>query len=384
MQSRHRATGWLLAGALALACGGSDEPTPSGAPMARQQAAPAEERADNAPPQVERVVLNPQRPLPGHRIEARIDVSDPDGDPIRLEIEWRHAGRVIASGRQASIAPEGLRKGDELAVTVTATDGRDESAPVTVSTRVGNQAPVLQDLYLTPEDGAQPGQTVTAVTLGYDPDGDTLEYEFTWLLNDRPVRGADAPTFDTRALARGDKLKASARVTDGTDTSPERESKTMELANRPPRIAGAPLVEPIPGGVQGQLEAEDPDGDVSLRFRVLEGPPGLAVDSVSGRLTWKPEPGTTGTHPVEVAVADSFGAESALRFELQVSARGEAAEGDAPPAKGAAGGGEEAESDAADELDADADELADADEDADEADPLEDDEPEAEDAEAGE
>jgi hypothetical protein len=378
MQSRHRATGWLLAGAFAFACGGSEESKPSGASMTRQQAAPAAERADNSPPVVERVVLNPQRPLPGHRIEARIEVSDPDGDPIRLELEWRQAGRVIASGRQTTVMPEGLTKGDEISVTVTATDGRDESAPVHVATRVANQMPVLQDLYLTPEDGAQPGQTVTAVPQGYDHDGDTLEYTFTWLLNDRPVRGANGPTFDTRALARGDKLKVRASVSDGENESPERESKVMELANRPPRIAGAPIVEPMQGGIQGQLEAEDPDGDASLRFRVLSGPPGLQVDAVSGRLTWKPEPGTTGTHPVEVAVADSLGAESALRFELTVSAS-DVAEG-APPAKAKAAADDEAEEgddDASDELADDAEEL-------DEADPLEDEEPEADEDEAAE
>jgi hypothetical protein len=376
MQSRTRATGWLLASAFALACGGSEEPAPSGAPMAREEAAPAAERAENAPPVVERVVLNPQRPLPGQRIEARIEVSDPDGDPIRLALEWRHAGRVIASGRQTNVMPEGLQKGDEIEVTVTATDGRDESAPVRVATRVANQMPVLQDLYLTPEDGAQPGQTVTAVPQGYDHDGDTLEYTFTWLLNDRPVRGADGPSFDTRALSRGDKLKVRVSVSDGELESPERESKAMDLANRPPRIAGAPVVEPTKSGVQGQLEAEDPDGDVSLRFRILEGPPGLHVDAVSGLLTWKPEPGTTGTHPVEVAVADSLGAESALRFELTVSAHDE--EG-APPAKAKPGAADDAEEgdDTSDELADDADEL-------DEADPLEDEEPEAEEAEAAE
>jgi hypothetical protein len=375
MQSRHRATGWLLAGALALACGGADEPKPSGAPMTREQSAPAAEREENSAPVVERLVLNPQRPLPGHRIEARIDVSDPDGDPIRLDVEWRHAGRVIGKGRQTSMAPEGLRKGDELAVTVIATDGRDESEPVRVATRVANQAPILHELYLTPEGGLQPGQTVTAVPQASDPDGDALEYEFTWLLNDRLVRGATGPTFDTRALERGDKLKARARVTDGESASPERESQEAELANRPPRIAGAPVVEPASGGgIQAQLEAEDPDGDVSLRFRVLEGPRGLAVDPVSGRLTWKPEPGTTGTHPVEVAVADSFGAESALRFELEISARDEEQKPGAPPAKAAAG----EENDDADAELADADEAEPAQDEAPEAEELDTEEPEAE------
>jgi hypothetical protein len=360
MHSRYRATGWLLAGAFALACGGAEEPKPSGAPMARKEAAPVADREENAAPVVERVVLHPQRPRPGHRIEARIEVGDADGDPIRLDVEWSHNGQVIQKGRQASVAPEGLRKGDELAVTVTATDGRDESEPVRVATEVANQMPALLEVLLTPEGGVQPGQTVTAIPQATDPDGDPLEYEFTWLLNDRAVRGATAATFDTRSLARGDKLKARVRVSDGEDESPELDSKVLDVANRPPRILGAPVIESVVGGVEGQLEAEDPDGDVSLRFRLLEGPRGLVVDPISGRLSWKPEAGSTGTHPVEVAVADTFGAESALRFELTVSARGDGNKEDAPPAKASA---PDPDDDSADADELDADEPADADDD---------------------
>lgn len=371
MQSRHRATGWLLAGAFALACGGGEEPKPSGAPMARKESAPVAEREDNAPPVVERVVLHPQRPRPGHRIEARIEVGDPDGDPLRLDIEWSHNGQVIQKGRQASVAPDGLRKGDDLAVTVVASDGRDESDPVRVATQIANQLPALLEVLLTPEGGVQPGQTVTAIPQATDPDGDPLEYEFTWLLNDREVRGATAATFDTRSLERGDKLKARVSVSDGEDASPELDSKVLDVANRPPRILGAPVIEAVVGGVEGQLEAEDPDGDVSLRFRLLEGPRGLVVDPISGRISWKPEAGSTGTHPVEVAVADTFGAESALRFELTVSARGDGKKDDAPPAKAA-----NADRDGDDDS-ADAEEL-------DEAEPADDEDAEADEPEAEE
>src|SRR5262245_44831040 len=129
MRSRRIASALLAAGALALACGGDDEPKPTGAPLARGEATAGEERAENQPPVVERVVLHPPRPLPGSRIEARIEASDPDGDPIRLSLEWRHAGRVIESGPQTAVAPERLKKGDEVQVIVTATDGRDESVP---------------------------------------------------------------------------------------------------------------------------------------------------------------------------------------------------------------------------------------------------------------
>lgn len=320
----------LAVGALALACGGDDDPKPSGASMVQRAPAASAEAAENQPPVVERVVLHPPRPLPGNRIEARIEASDPDGDPIRLSLEWRHDGRVISEGTHTTIAPAGLAKGQTVEVIVVATDGHDESAPVRTRTSVGNQAPMIDALYLAPDGEVRPGQEVTAAPQGRDADGDALEYEFEWRLNGQVVRAAQAAAFDTSALKRGDRLQARVRASDGDEWSPVAESMMLELANRPPEIAGLPPVESVAGGIHVQLDAEDPDGDRGLRFRVLTGPPGLRVDAVTGRVSWQPPAGAIGTHPVEIAVADSLGAESALRFELTVSAANDAAP---PPAK---------------------------------------------------
>ena len=344
---------------LALACGSEEEPKPSGAPMVRNEVEPADERAENNAPVVESVVLNPPQPLPGHRIDARVEASDPDGDPIRLSLEWHHNGRTISSGSKTNIAPEGLTKGEEIEVVVTATDGRDESAPVRVTATVGNQAPLISAIALAPDGEVLPGQEVTAVPQGMDPDGDELEYEFEWLLNGSAVRGADGASFPTAALSRGDRLKARARVSDGEEWSPFAETQELQLANRPPRIAALPPIESVGGGIRALLQAEDPDGDRSFRYRVIEGPRGLSVDPISGQLVWKPAAGTTGTHAVEIGVADSLGAESALRFELDVSTPSTDKKV-APPAK--------ANSAADVDADADADEdAADEGEDAEEA-----------------
>jgi hypothetical protein len=308
----------LASAALALACG-SQEAVPSGAPMASETAGNSLERAENEAPRVDRLVLNPRAPLPGQRVEAHIEASDPDGDPIRLELEWRLEGRTIEQGSRTAGALEGARKGDEVAVFVTATDGRDQSDPARASVQVGNTAPLIQAFYLAPDGEIAPGQEVTAAPQAMDADGDALDYEFEWILNGQSVRGADQAVFDTERLKRGDRLQALVRVSDGEEWSPVAESMTLTLANRAPVFLGAPDIQGTGGGVSTRLTAEDPDGDRSLRFRLLEGPAGMTVDSVTGRLTWRPGPDEVGTHAVEVAVADAQGAESAMRFELNVS-----------------------------------------------------------------
>jgi hypothetical protein len=330
MPSRGVARAALCAAGLALACGGED-PQPSGAAFVREEQASSVERAENTAPVVESLVLNPPAPLAGQQIDARVDAYDPDGDPIRLELEWRHGGRVISSGARTTVAPEGLAKGDEVAVFVTATDGRDRSDPVRASVTVGNTAPLIRALYLAPDGEIAPGQEVSAAPNALDPDGDALEYEFEWILNGQLVHGADAGTFATDKLKRGDRLQARVRVTDGEASSPLAESMTLELANRPPRFAALPPIESSGGAFHANLEAEDPDGDRTLRFRLLKGPEGMTVDPVSGRVSWRPRQNSVGTHPVEVAVADAFGAESALGFELTVAS--EEPEKKAAPAK---------------------------------------------------
>jgi hypothetical protein len=329
---RSRRIAWAVLGAAcwAAACGG-EEPQPSGAALAREAAVPAEERVENQAPVVERLVLNPPAPLPGQPIEARVEASDPDGDPIRLELEWRHAGRVIASGPRTTIAPEGLAKGDEVAVFASATDGRATSDPLRASVVVGNTAPLIQAFYLAPDGEIAPGQEVTAAPQAADPDGDPLEYEFAWLLNGQRVRGAEGASFDTSKLERGDRLQARVRVSDGQAWSPVAESMTLTLANRAPRFAALPPIEATNGAFHADLDAEDPDGDRTLRFRLLSGPEGMTVDPVSGRVSWRPGADAVGSHAVEVAVGDSLGAESAMRFELNVA--GGAPEPQASPAK---------------------------------------------------
>ena len=329
---RSRAVGGaLLAIAGLLSACGDEEAKPSGAALVRERSAPSEERSENQAPVVERVVLNPPRPLAGQQVEARIDASDADGDPIRLELEWRQAGRVILRGSQTTVAPERLSKGQQIEVVVTATDGRDRSEPVRAAVTAGNQAPLVQALYLAPDGEVAPGQDVTAAPQALDPDGDDLEYAFEWLLNGQLVRGADQARFDTSKLERGDRLQARVRVSDGEAESPLAETMTLELANRAPRFAGLPAIVASDGEFRADLEAQDPDGDRGLRYRVVQGPSGLTVDAVTGRLRWRPGADATGTHPVDVAVGDSLGAESAMKFELTVasSSKPDAA----PPAK---------------------------------------------------
>ena len=93
--------GGVLPGCLlALACGGDDA---SGGAKGGSAS-----RGGNLPPSVQEVVLEPATPRPGERVTARVEVEDPEGDPVSLEYHWSIAGREVS-------ASAGLRRGGERA-----------------------------------------------------------------------------------------------------------------------------------------------------------------------------------------------------------------------------------------------------------------------------
>jgi hypothetical protein len=74
----------------------------------------------------------------------------------------------------------------------------------------------------------------------------------------------------------------------------------------------------VNGAFQYCIEAEDPDGDRRLRYRLLKGPDGMTVDPVLGDVRWKPAADQAGTHPIDLVVEDPDGAASAQSFEITV------------------------------------------------------------------
>ena len=317
---------------LAPGCGGSDEaPTPSGGAMART-AAPAADERPNQPPVVERVVLSPEEPTPDHPVEARVEVSDPDGDAVRVEFRWRVAGELVAEGTQPVIRPTGVSKGDRVEVEVIATDGRAESQVARASTRIGNRPPRLDGVFLLPEGDVQAGDELVAQVRASDPDGDDVEMEYVWLVNGEPLPRQEGPRFDSSELQRGDRVRVEVRVTDGDATTPPARSRELEITNAPPQLARIPRFEAEDGVFRHQLEASDPDGDRNLRFRLVEGPAGMTVDPVLGVLTWRPSADQVGNFPVEVVVEDSHGDGTSLRFDLNVTTHEPEPAAAAPPA----------------------------------------------------
>jgi hypothetical protein len=280
---------------------------------------PLEDHAENAAPVVESVALNPRNPLPGAAVEANVEARDPDGDPYRLIFDWKVNGEPVASGPLPRFKTNDVRKDDRIEVTVVATDGRLESEPVSERTRIGNRPPLLQGVLLEPQGTVRPGDEVLAIPEAFDPDEDALRFEYTWLVNGSE-NGQRGRGLSTRGLDRGDRVRVRVVASDGSDASRAAESREVTMGNSAPLIQEIPKLQSESGLFRYAFEAEDPDGDRNLRFRLGKAPEGMRIDPILGVATWRPKASQAGVHPVEVIVEDSHGDASALQFEVTVTA----------------------------------------------------------------
>lgn len=325
---RSSACGWGLgvAAAVVLGCGSSEPPAaPTGARMVDE--VPAAEEAptatdENRPPRMEWVELRPARPRAGEPVRAVARASDPEGDPVRFRYHWRVNGRPVA-GAGEELSLRNVRRGDRIAVEVTASDGRAESDPMRREARIGNRAPHVSRVWLEPRGEVHAGMKLTAVAEAADPDGDPLAFEYQWTVNGRAV-DSSGNVFETDSLRRGDRIQVRALASDGSDTSEPGESALFTLTNAPPRIVSKPAGVDAGGVFRYRVSAEDPDGDRPLRFHLVRAPEGMEIDPL-GEVSWQPTAEQEGRHPVEIVVEDPHGARIAQRFELIIGGGDEAA-----------------------------------------------------------
>ncbi|UCE87304.1 MAG: hypothetical protein JSU66_06155 [Deltaproteobacteria bacterium] len=328
-----------LAAALMLACG-SGEPAgrTSGAEdsMGTSRAAAGE----NRPPTVHSVRIDPARPVPGERVRGQVHITDPEGDSFRTTYTWRIGGRRIPSDGPEIVLPDVAQRGEPLVLEVTATDGDAESDPAYGEAFVGNRPPEWLALKLSPRQEVPTGASVTVTPRAEDPDGDPVQFRYSWTVNGTAV-AEEGPTLSTEGLRRGDAIQVRVAATDGESEAPVLDGEIVMVGNAPPEIVSQPGGISADGVFRYTVEVQDPDGDRNLRFRLAAGPQAMDIDPILGEVTWKPEASDVGRHPVEIQASDEYGGVASQRFDLVLTAEDQTQ----PPAAPAPEPEPEAESD---------------------------------------
>jgi len=319
-------------GALALglfvACGGSESTGPEQRSMV--PAGPAAKKGENRAPVLSDLRLEPLQPAPGESVVARAVARDPDGEPVELRYRWTVNGRAQAlSG--STLPASSVTRDARIEVAVVASDGQLESDELRVRARVEAPRPRIGAVSFDAPENAKPGDELTALVDASGADDAALRLEYQWLVNGEEVRERGR-SFSTEGLKRGDRVQVRVRARDGDALSDDRTSEELVLGNSPPQIAGIPKAERDGDAFRYQFEAQDPDGDRSLRWRLAEAPTGMTIDPIYGLATWRPGQDQAGTHAIEVEVTDKHGLGSRLRFEVTATVNHKPAAGDAEKA----------------------------------------------------
>ena len=228
----------------------------------------------------------------------------------------------------ATLALSRVRKGDAIRVTITASDGDARSEPYQAETAISNRPPQMSALRLEPASGLTAGSEVRAMPMSMDLDGDSLVHRYTWWVNGS-THGTSGSVLSTELLRRGDTVRARVVAWDGEDESNSVDSDTVTLVNAAPVIVSQPGGSDEQGVFRYALRAEDPDGDRTLHFKLIQGPKGMVLVPGRNALEWTPGADQSGKHIIVVAVDDLQGGQTHQRFEMIVEVP---AGTEAPPA----------------------------------------------------
>ena len=265
-------------------------------------------------------------PRTGENLRVQLEAEDPEGDRFWVEYAWRIDGEAVEGSTPRRLL-RGVPKGTPVEVDVTVRD-RHSAVTETLSTEVANAAPVMGRVQVHGGETLTAGQPVLLRPEATDADGDELEFRYVWKVNG-VNQNEDSDRFDTRQLARGDRLQATVIASDGEAQSEPFEIPALAVGNAAPRILSQPGElaegEPANGDIFYQVRAEDPDSDAPLSYALEGAPEGMQIDPENGAIRWKPSKAQSGTHSLVVVVSDVQGAATRQAIEVTVGGGGPSA-----------------------------------------------------------
>jgi translation initiation factor IF-1 len=273
---------------------------------------------ENHPPSVQSATIQPNPIILTGSVVVHAEGQDPDGDRLSFRYQWLANGRPIGGEAGPTLNPRELRRGDKVTVEVTPLDGKMEGPRFqSDEVVVGNSLPVVNQVVLEPSV-LRAGDRVVAKVEGEDLDHDEIRYTFRWWRNQAVVSEGEQNTLETTGFARGDMIVVEATPHDSGKGKP-RLSEPVTISN------GAPKITSIPAGAFGQgryeylVTGSDPDGD-PLTFSLQSAPPGMTIDSKTGRIEWRIAADAQGSHRARVVVEDGHGGQAFQEFELHLGA----------------------------------------------------------------
>jgi len=191
----------------------------------------------NSPPTVE-ATLSPEAPSTDEDLVVEVATSDFDAlDVVNVSYDWRVNGEPT-SFDESTLSADETSKGELWEVIVTPEDSEDAGSPVTLTTVVGNTAPVMNSIALTPEV-VYTVSTIVAVAKAEDLDGDAVAFNYVWQVDGTQVQEGQNPSLASSFFERAQEVSLTVTPTDGYVDGDSMDAETIVVSNTPPTLASA-------------------------------------------------------------------------------------------------------------------------------------------------
>lgn len=197
--------------------------------------------AVNNAPVIQSVSIAPQTPKTNDVLKATVAATDVENDSITFSFVWKKNGVVIEGEvtDTLDLSKTGNGdKGDTISVEVVPNDGTANGTPATASITVGNTAPVVTSVSITPRR-PNTSSILTANPVATDADGDTLSFSFVWKKNGVVIPNETGATLDLSKPGNGDerdRITVSVTAFDGTDKGNTLTSASVTVFNFAPMV----------------------------------------------------------------------------------------------------------------------------------------------------
>jgi formylglycine-generating enzyme required for sulfatase activity len=214
------------------------------------------------------VSLSPTSPTRSSTLTCTATTTDADADSASLSFSWTVAGSTVAatsSGTSSTTLAGVFSTGQAVACTVTASDGKGGSDTAATSVTIGNTAPVVSGVTLSPST-AYTNDTLTASATTSDADGDTLSLSYDWYVEGVLVKSGTSRSLSGVAyFDRDEEVYAIVSASDGATTT-SATSSTLTVSNTAPTapVVGIDPSDPMEGEdlvCIVETESADADGD---------------------------------------------------------------------------------------------------------------------------
>ena len=228
----------------------------------------------NGLPSSPMVSINPNTPTTSNGLNVSIDSPsiDPEGVTPIYTYEWQLGGQAQTSYTSSSLPSSATSKGEQWTVVVTPNDGIADGVAGTTSVVIGNTAPSVGSVTVTPTGTVYNDDVLTCSATVSDPD-ETPTITYEWTIDGIVVGSSSTLDLSTTGSMPGDTVVCTVTATD-SDVDSDSNSDSQTVSNRSPSIAASILT----NGTNQNAEltcvgsATDPDGETpTVTYEWLNG-----------------------------------------------------------------------------------------------------------------